>query len=172
MPGILAILQNIPLWVFAVFALLVWFGVQGLRTRTVSLWRLLVTPAVFIAWGVVALVLRSSPMLIADWAAAGATGAAIAWTTVRLDSVEIDRAHGVLRLPGSWLPMIRNMTIFSAKFALALAIARAPAWRETLAAWDIAVSGASTGYFIGWLARLALAYRQRPEMLPGSSSIS
>jgi len=167
MPGILAILQHIPLWVFAVFALLVWFGVQGLSARTVPLWRLLVTPAVFIAWGVIALALRSAPILIADWAAAAAIGAAIAWTTVRLDGVEIDRTRGILRLPGSWLPLIRNMTIFSAKFALALAIARAPAWRETLAAWDIAVSGASTGYFMGWLARLALAYRRRPETLPG-----
>jgi hypothetical protein len=131
MPGILAILQHVPLWVFAVFALLVWFGVQGLRSRTVPLWRLLVTPAVFIAWGVIALALRAAaaPMLIADWAAAAATGAAIAWTTVRLDTVQIDRARGVLRLPGSWLPLIRNMTIFSAKFALALAIARAPAWQ-------------------------------------------
>ncbi len=135
---------------------------QGLRARTVPLWRLLVTPAVFIGWGVIALALRSttSPILIADWAAAAAIGAAIAWTTVRLDGVEIDRARGVLQLPGSWLPLVRNMTIFSAKFALALAIARAPAWQETLVAWDIAISGASAGYFVGWLARLALAYRR------------
>jgi hypothetical protein len=163
MPGILVIVQHIPLWVFAVFALLVWFGVQGLSARTVTLRRLLVTPAVFIVWGVIALALRSSPILIADWAAA----AAIAWTTVRLDDVQIDRARGVLQLPGSWLPLIRNMTIFFTKFALTLAIALAPAWRETLAGWDIAVSDASAGYFIGWLARLALAYRRPPGTLPG-----
>ena len=167
MSGILVVLQHVPLWVFAVFALLIWFGVQGLSARTVALRRLLVTPAVFIGWGVIALALRSttSPILIADWAAAAAIGAAIAWTTVRLDGVEIDRARGVLQLPGSWLPLVRNMTIFSAKFALALAIARVPAWRETLAAWDIAVSGASAGYFVGWLARLTLAYRRQQKTI-------
>ena len=103
MPGILAVLQHIPLWVFAVFALLIGFGVQGLRTRTVALRRLLVTPAVFIGWGVIALALRSttSPMLIADWAAAAAIGAAIAWTTVRLGNVQIDRARGALQLPAA-----------------------------------------------------------------------
>jgi hypothetical protein len=169
MPSLLVILQHIPMWVYAVFALLVWLGVQASKPRTVALRRLLLTPAVFISWGVIALAQRSAaaPLLIADWAAAAAVGAAIAWTTVRLDNVRIDRTRGVLQLPGSWLPLVRNLTIFFAKFALALSLALAPASRETLAAWDIAVSGASAGYFMGWLARLALAYRQRPQTRSG-----
>jgi len=169
MQRVLEILQHIPWWVFAVFALLIWLGVQALTARTVPIWRLLITPAVFIGWGVVSLVLRAgaSPMLIADWAVAAAIGAAIAWTTVGLDGVQIDHARGVLRLPGSKLPLIRNLLIFSAKFGLALAMALAPTWRDNLALWDIAVSGASAGYFLGWLTRLALAYRQKPEAILG-----
>jgi hypothetical protein len=169
MPNIVVILQNVPWWVYGVFALLVWLGVQALNPRTVPIWRLLITPAVFIGWGVISLALRSasSPLLIADWTGAAAVGVAIAWTTARLDDVQIDRARGVLRLPGSRLPLIRNLVIFFAKFGLALAMALAPAWREHLTIWDIAVSGASAGYFLGWLVRLALAYRQKPETILG-----
>jgi hypothetical protein len=165
MPGILNILQNTPLWVYAVFALLMWFGVQALRSRTVPIWRLLITPAIFILWGVASLVFRSIsyPLVVADWAATLAVGAVIAWTMSRLDNVEIDRGRETVSLPASAFPLIRNLLIFSAKYALGVAAAMMPARLSELALWDIAVSGASAGYFLGWLARLALAYRRGSE---------
>jgi hypothetical protein len=99
-------------------------------------------------------------MVAADWSATAAIGAAIAWTTSRFDSVGIDRARRLVSLPGSASPLIRNLLIFSAKYGLAAAAAMMPAMRSELALGDIAVSGASAGYFLGWLARLALAYRR------------
>ena len=102
----------------------------------------------------------SSPILIADWSAAAAVGAAIAWTTTRLHDVAIDRARQLVSLAGSALPLIRNLLIFSAKYGLGVAVAIAPASKSGLAVWDIAVSGASAGYFLGWLLRLASAYRR------------
>ena len=48
MPSILNILHSTPWWVFALFALLMWLGFQALRSRTLPLWRLLITPAIFI----------------------------------------------------------------------------------------------------------------------------
>jgi hypothetical protein len=165
MPSILNILPNTPWWVFALFALLMWLGFQALRPRTLPMWRLLITPAIFIGWGVVSLALQSmsSPILIADWSIAAVVGAASAWTTTRLHDVAIDRARQHVSLPGSALPLIRNLLIFSAKYGLGVAIAIAPASKSDLAIWDIAVSGASAGYFPGWLLRLASAYRQTPD---------
>ena len=165
MPSILNILPNTPWWVFALFALLMWLGFQALRPRTLPMWRLLITPAIFIGWGVVSLALQSmsSPILIADWSIAAVVGAAIAWTTTRLHDVAIDRARQHVSLPGSALPLIPNLLIFSAKYGLGVAIAIAPASKSDLAIWDIAVSGASAGYFLGWLLRLASAYRQTPD---------
>jgi hypothetical protein len=160
--SILIILQHTPLWVFAVFALLTWLGAQALRPRDVPLWRLLITPAIFIGWGVTSLVVQSTsaPILVAVWSATAAVGAAIGWSTSRLDNVRIDRAQQLVSLPGSASILIRNLLIFSAKFGLGVAAAMMPPWRPELALWDIAVSGASAGYFLGWLARLALAYRR------------
>src|ERR1700674_1459112 len=95
MPGIINILQNTPWWVFALFALLMWLGFQALRPRTLPMWRLLITPTIFIGWGVISLALQSmsSPILIADWSVAALIGAAIALTTSRLHDVGIDRAR-------------------------------------------------------------------------------
>jgi hypothetical protein len=165
MPSILNILLNTPWWVFALFALLMWLGLQALKPRTLSIWRLLITPAIFIGWGVTSLALQSmsSPILIADWSVAAVIGAAIAWTTSRLDNVRIDRARQLVSLPGSALPLIRNLMIFSAKYGLGVAVAIAPASQSDLAVWYIAVSGASAGYFLGWLARLASAYRRTTD---------
>jgi hypothetical protein len=165
MPNILIVPQHTPWWVFAVFALLTWLGSQALRPRDVPVWRLLVTPAIFIGWGVTSLVVQSTaaPILVADWLATAAVGATIAWSTSRLDNIRIDRAQQRVSLPGSASTLIRNLLIFSAKYGLGAAAAMMPAWRPELAMWDIAVSGASAGYFVGWLARLALAYRRASE---------
>ncbi|MGP0092040.1 MAG: DUF6622 family protein [Xanthobacteraceae bacterium] len=160
MSTVFAIVQNTPLWAFVVLSVLLTLGVQALRSRVISLWRLLLTPAVFIAWGIASVALQAAPpTLIVDWLAAAALGAAVAWTTTRLDDVRFDRTRQRVSLPGSAVPLIRNLVIFSAKYALAAAAAIAPMWRADIAWWDIAVSGASAGYFLGWLARLALVYR-------------
>jgi hypothetical protein len=61
------------------------------------------------------------------------------------------------------LPLIRNVLIYSAKYGLGVAVAIAPASKPDLAVWDIAVSGASAGYFLGWLLQFASAYRRTTD---------
>lgn len=161
MPSLFAILHNTPWWAFALFALLVARGVSALRTRSVPVARVLIVPAVFFAWGIASLVTRSagSPVLAADWFACAAAGLAIGWQTTRLDGVQIDRASGRVTLPGSVVPMVRNLSIFAVKYALGVATALAPAWRGDIALWSIGVSGLSAGYFAAWVLRLTLRYR-------------
>jgi hypothetical protein len=159
-----AILLNTPWWVFALFAGLLVLGMQGLQPRVVPLWRLLVTPAVFIAWGLGSLALQltvSSPLFLLDWLIAAAIGGALAWLTVRPEQMRREPAG--VALPGSGLPLMRNMLIFAAKYGLAVAAVLDPAQREQFALWDVAVSGASAGYFLGWLVVLARAYRRTPR---------
>ena len=166
----LAIIQQTPPWVFALLALLVFLGVQALRPRDVPIWRLLLVPAAFIVWGVLSLMAKAavSPLLGADWLVTAAIGAAIGWWTTRLESVRIDYAGNRVRVPGSPIPLVRNLSIFLAKYCLTAAMAVAPALQGTLSPWDIAVSGLSAGYFIGWLIRFARQYRagRQPHVLP------
>jgi hypothetical protein len=165
MDQVLRIVQHTPPWVFAVLAVLVVLGAQALRPRTLPIWRLLVVPAVFIIWGVVSVATRSaaSPVLAVDWLSTGAAGFAIASLTTRLQGVRIDRAGGRVELPGSAVPLMRNLAIFATKYGLTAAMAVAPALQATLAPWDIGVSGLSAGYFMGWLFRFAIEYRKERQ---------
>jgi hypothetical protein len=165
MQPIIAILQNTPLWVFVLFAVLMALGVQALRARTLPIWRLLLTPLIFIGWGVSSLALQSlsAPILLGVWPIAAVIAGAIAWRMSRLDNVRIDHAHQSVSLQGSAVPIMRNLVIFAAKYGLAVTIAIAPAFRSELAIADIAVSGATAGYFLGWMVRFVMIYRHPTE---------
>jgi hypothetical protein len=163
MTTIIAILQHTPLWAFAVFVLLIVFGLQARQPRHVAIWRMVIVPAVFIGWGIVSLATRNvSAVLILDWLVAAGIGAGLGWGTTRIEGVHFDGQGGV-HLPGSTLPLMRNMAIFAIKYAFAVAVAISPSQRQNIIFWDIAISGASAGYFLGWLARFALAQRRASE---------
>lgn len=159
--GIQSILQGTPAWVFALLAVLVFLGLQARRTRTLAPWRLLVVPAVFIGWGLVTLATRSaaSPAFAAAWSGAALAGMAIGWLTTSQHAVRFDLANVRVTTPGSPATLIRNLTIFAAKYGLAVAMARGPEHLATLLAWDSGVSGLAAGYFIGWLLRVFSHYR-------------
>jgi len=152
-----------PIWVFALFAVLIVLGVQALKDRLLPLWRVLMVPAVFIAWGLAALLLQPvvSWVLVADWLATAALGCAIGFLTTQDDQFEVV-SPGTIAVKGSVLPLVRNLVIFSAKYVLTATMLVQPTLRGTLVPWDIAVSGLAAGYFIGTLIHLMRAYRKAP----------
>jgi len=160
-----AIIQGTPAWVYPLLGLLLYLGLQATRPRSIGLTRAFITPAIFIAWGLISLFARPtlSPALILDWLLTAGAFGSLAFLTTRVANLRFDHIRRLVSLPGSWLPLVRNLLIFIAKYGLAVAVATHPAARDQLALWDVAVSGASTGYFLGWLARFAAAYRRMPS---------
>lgn len=165
MPALLAIVSHTPSWVFVVFALLVLLGIQALRPRSIAVARVFATPAVFIAWGLVSLIFAAqrAPLAPVAWALTAIAGGSLALLTLRLGGLRVD-GPGRVRLPGSVLPLLRNVLIFGAKYVIAVLLALHPAARGQLLIWDMAVSGASAGYFIGWTLRFLIAYRRAAAM--------
>lgn len=161
------ILAHTPRWVFLVFALLLVLGIQALRPRRVAPARVFATPAVFIAWGLVNLVLttRATSLAPLAWTVTAAGGFALAYASLPMAGIGAE-PDGRVRLPGSIAPLARNMLIFAAKYGLAVAMARHPEAQGRLQLWDIAVSGASAGYFIGWTLRFLIAWRRLAAPLP------
>jgi hypothetical protein len=159
--------------VFALLVVLVGLGAQALRPRTVAVRRMLIVPAVFFVWGAISLAARAGhpPILLLDWLGTAALGAGVGWQMSRLDQFRFDPTNGSVSLPGSTRPLVRNLTIFSAKYAIGVAIALAPRWRVSLVLADIAVSGLSAGYFAGWATRYLLAYRASRSRVPASAII-
>lgn len=177
MDFLVGMIQHTPIWVFVVLAVLVFMGIQATRPRTVRLLRLLITPAIFITWGIISLTSKHAftALLATDWLVTAAVGIAIAGALVRFPTLRADRSRQIVQVPGSILPLIRSVGIFVAKYGLAVAAAVAPQAADSIAFWDVAVSGLCVGYFLGWVARLAMAYRRAPALdglsaLQGSAS--
>jgi hypothetical protein len=162
-------LSGTPWWVYGLLALLVWLGLQAARPRTVSLSRVLIAPAVFIGWGIVSLMLRSNVSDAVVWLGTAACGAAFAVLVTRIDGVVADR-RGLVRVPGSILPLARFLAIFIAKYALAVAASVRPDLRDVLAPWDIGVSGLAAGYFVGWFLAFLRTYRRAPDAALGAET--
>lgn len=162
MLNLITILHHTPTWVYVLFAVLLALGLISLRTRTVKVWRLLVAPVVFIVWGVYGLLLRldTPGLLPLYWASAAAIAALFAWYGTNLDTMEPDPAQRQVRIGGSAFPLMRNMALFFAKYAIGIAIAYAVLDAQTLYALDVIISGISLGYFAGWLLRFTQRYRQ------------
>ncbi len=166
MPDILTVLQHTPTWVFALFGVLLVLGLQSLKPRTVAVWRVLIVPAVFIAWGLYGLAVRSSisPELPWFWVGAACVAAVGSWLVTNLDSMRPEPAYGRVHLEASAFPLVRNMVLFFAKYCIGIAIAYAIVDRQALYPFDVAISGLSAGYFAGWLARFAQRYRSAASL--------
>ena len=167
MPGILRIFSGAPVWVFPLLAVLIVLGVQALWPRKVPLWRLALAPAMFMSWGLISLGARAvtSPELLAGWGIAAAIGVILAQYAARPDRLRIDPLEGLIAVPGSPVPLVRNLSMFLTKYGLGIAFALAPGWHASIAMADIAVSGLSAGYFAASLLLLLAAYRAARQSL-------
>ena len=158
------ILANTPTWVFVLLAYLVWQGLQALRTRTQAVWRMLIVPLVFFLMGLSRLVLahdNAIAPLLAWLMALLLFGALGLFNGPRL--LAVDRQKGVVTRPGTIGPLLRNITVFSLQYGVAVATAMKLEPHAAVAIIGHAVSGASTGYFSGWTAALWRRYRNFDE---------
>ena len=156
-------LHHTPPWALLLLAYIGWMGVRGLGTRTLPLARVWLTPVVFILLGVSGAIARHQPLaLVAPaWLLGAALGAGPGVLTSPRH-IEYDRGAGRVRFRGSPFPLIRNVLIFSAQYALAVTAAVSGA--HGVALWAIGVSGVSAGYFLGWSGAFLSRLRQAPEV--------
>ncbi|NVN85132.1 MAG: hypothetical protein HXX15_03490 [Rhodopseudomonas sp.] len=165
------ILVNTPIWVFALLAFLAWQGGQALRPTTRPIWRVLIVPAVFLLMGLSRLVLGGkAASLVLIWFAAAAV-----FLTVALirgaGAIDVDEQGNVVR-PGSVVPLVRNLTVFLLQYAVAVVAAMKLDAFAGVAIAGQAVSGACSGYFLGWGIALVRAWRAKSAGLATDRPIS
>jgi hypothetical protein len=120
--SIAGILANTPTWVFALFLVLLLFGLLQTRTRSVRK-----IPALLLPAGMIALSLAGidssfglTPVPLASWAVALTIAAWVGYSLFRDRRVEYDATAGEFFVPGSWVPLAVIMAIFFAKYAYAV----------------------------------------------------
>lgn len=154
------ILTHTPPWVFPLFAYLVWLGIKAMRPRTVTIWRSLIVPAVFIVWGLSRLFSgRDFAAPLAAWLGAAAALLAAGLLTAR--PVDLDHATGEIRRPGSVVPLIRNITVFALQYTVQVLAAVDPQDATAAAIVGRIISGGTTGYFLGGTIALLRQYRKQ-----------
>ncbi len=155
-----------PLWVYALFAFLVFRGIKAMRPGVGPLWRLAIIPAVFAAWGLhdLATQIGFGPETLGGWGAALVTGGAFGWLLTRHTSVAADKERGWIGLPGSAMTLVVILAIFAVNYTLGVVAAMSPDAMATPAfrIVDIAISGLGTGIFAGKF----LQFRQKFAAAP------
>jgi hypothetical protein len=154
------ILSGTPLWVYLLFAYLMWLGSRSLKPSQVPVRKVAVLPAIFIIWGLSGLFGRpiEPSLLIGLWLLGFAIGSMLGLLSgPRLLAVE--QPGGIIHFPASKAPLLRNLIIFGAHYTLNVLMALRPEQVPVLIQADISVSGASAGYFAGWAYLLWRRYR-------------
>jgi len=157
------ILIHTPIWVFPLFAYLVWQGIKAMRPRTTTIWRALIVPAVFIVWGVSRLFAHQQNAMwpLVFWFAAAAILLPVGLLTAR--PFELDHTAGEIKRPGSVFPLIRNVTVFALQYTVAVVAAVDPHDATTAAIVGRAISGGTTGFFLGRTVALLRQYWRQHE---------
>ena len=95
------------------------------------------------------------------WPLAAWLGAAAVLLLVGLltsGPIELDHTTGEIKRPGSVIPLIRNITVFALQYTVAVIAAIDPHDATTAAIIGRAISGGTTGYFLGRTVALLRQY--------------
>ena len=157
------IIRHTPLWAWALLAYLIWQGIKGTQPRTTTIWRALIVPAIFIVWGLsrIGLGQHTNPLPLTAWIVAALLLLPIGILTPR--PFEVDHATGLIIRPGSVFPLIRNLTVFALYYTVAVLAAIHADDHAIGAIVGRAVSGATSGYFIGSTIALLRAYWKKRD---------
>lgn len=154
------ILIQTPVYVWAILAFLIYRGMVASKDRVVSYRSVFIIPAVMVALGLQSISrgFGLETLAGAAWLGGAMIGAGSAWTWT--SRVTVDRAAGVVRQRGSWLPLVLMMAIFCCKYAVAVTLAMQPALRGVLsfAIPACLAFGLFNGIFIGRLMRIVAAW--------------
>ena len=119
------ILKGTPPWVFVLFFALLALGYLQSRPRVVSPARLAILPAFFIAYslyGVASAFGGDTPHLLA-WASGIGAAVLLGGMFGRRAGARWDAAAQAFHVPGSWVPLALMMTVFFARYAIAVTMA-------------------------------------------------
>jgi len=162
------VLKGTTVWVWGLLSALIALGLSQLRTRTASLARITVVPAVMTTLSLLGTVstFRGSPLLgpvLLAWLAAAAASLSITGSMAAPAGTRYDAASRTFRQPGSWVPMLLILGIFLTKYVGGVDLAMQPGLaRDAQYTLTTAVLyGLFSGIFIGRAARLwRMAYRR------------
>lgn len=126
---IMTILLHTPAWVWLVLALLTALGARQARTHVLSPARVAVLPVLVIALSLVGVVRGYAVPAVAvvSWCAGFGAMIYLAGRRLAARGAHLEAATGRYVVPGSILPLLVLLTLFTAKYVSGVAVAMNPA---------------------------------------------
>lgn len=162
----LQILTEIPVFVVPLFIILVLGGLKARKTGMVPLVMLLLIPSGFFLWSLFSFFGKygTVPLSILLWILCFGGGLLIGFSHMQKLALRFDKQKRSVEMPGSWIPMILSMSIFTSKFSIGMIGAIAPHLNGSvlvigLELFSTIILGIFAGRGVGCLFR----YRAAPE---------
>jgi len=159
----LDILQGTPLWVYAVYLWICWYGIKATRGSRENHRSLVILPVVLVIWSLLSI--EHSTLSIGCWLGGAAVGCLLAMAMFTAKGASLD-GH-TLVLPGTWKILLISQLFFAVKYYLGYQHAVHPllARPAPLLALAGGASGFTVGLFCGRAIKLqrALASFNRDE---------
>ena len=134
--AVVEIVRRTPVWVGLLLVALIVLGVSSVRSRDVSIGRLVLLPLVMIglaAWGVQSAFGAGGHLaeLLGLWAACGALLLAFGTRLAPPAGARFDAATRRVHLPGSWVPLLLILMVFLMKYGIGVQLAIEPALAQS-----------------------------------------
>jgi teichoic acid transport system permease protein len=163
MTGIVAAVAHTPLWVWPLFAVMLWLGVRNASTRERALAPMFALPAIVLAIGLFNIATSSGDLTLAipAFVVSLAIGVAIGWNLVPSDVVPL-REQGRVVVPGSAAPLLIVIAVLILRYAIGYTYGRWPELRSDPAlTLEFGATGALlAGILWGRALRLVQIYRR------------
>lgn len=145
----LDILQGTPVWVYAVYLWMCYYGIKACLGGRENRRSLIILPVVLVVWSLMALV----PSLLASgaWVGGVIVGGLLGQLLFNADGARLEADGNTLALPGTWKTLLISQLFFGVKYYFGYQQAVHPMLLSTpsMLAVVSAVSGFTVGLFCG-----------------------
>ena len=161
MPNISDIIINTPIWVWPLFAFLIFIGFRCGKMRVVKLNFLYIMPSVYLALSLKNIITTEvNIIMIAGWLGGILTATYVSWYFHRNVIVSPDHKNKLIRLPGEWLTLSLIIVYFSIRYYYGYKTSITPEITQDIQFMTIfnIIFGMATGLFFGRAIRFIQKY--------------
>lgn len=116
--GIISAIRGTPWWVWLIFALLLYRGINTLKPRVTPLWKIFLIPTIFFGFAVNSLLKNpcATQYTFVTWLLALLAGILGAWLLNRNLVIKANKCTHLIELPGTVSVLITVVSIFVIKY--------------------------------------------------------
>ncbi|MCX9022508.1 hypothetical protein NLN94_20670 [Citrobacter portucalensis] len=163
---VLGMLEHTPVWVYLLFAFLLYRGIKARTPATVTLEKLALIPAIFLFWDIYDLIIYRDPTLITyiQWTIGIISGAIIGYILINPDRLSRSSAPRSIHRPADYSALPFMLLAFGVKYVLGVLNATAPdvLRQPAMSALAIITGGMFAGVFVGKFTRYVSVWLRLP----------